>query len=309
MMLIVAALISNAEPSPKNTPFTMQQILKKVEEIKTYHVVLNTKIFPLMLNQDQIEKQKNQDNRQHTINTSTVFGESYKKLRINSQLNMAEFKTKVDLLMIFDGTWQWVEKRISKYEDDRIVAQNISAMKINISATTKDPQNDPFNTAYGISGIGLFRYKDLPGTLKAILSRYDFENHAQEDKNMKNQELFIGKVKDYKNDLQPGADKREDKAKTEENLTKIEKKNTQICKIWVGKEDKLIHAYSLGANMDNSSIYSEIKYNSINQPLPKDIFSYTPPDGINVIDFTKQILQIRRKNEELKRDEFKKTVE
>jgi hypothetical protein len=204
---------------------------------------------------------------------------------------MTEFNTKVEILMIFDVTWQWVEKKISKYEKNQVVDQNISAVKINIPATAKDLQNDPFNTSYGISGIGLFRHKDFPGTLKAILSRYDFNNRALEIKGIKNQEIFIGKIKDYKNN------EKVKEANIEENLSEIEKKNTQICKIWVGKNDRLIHGYSLGSTIDDPSIYTQIEYKSLNQPLPENIFLYIPPDGIQVRDLTKHILQIRRKNE------------
>ena len=189
MLLFIGVFISNAYSLTINTYSSLHEVLRKVEEIKTYHVVLNTKIFPLVLNQEHQKKQENLKNRQQTINTSTVFGQSYKKLRVNSQFNMTEFNTKVEILMIFDVTWQWVEKKISKYENNQVVDQNISAVKINILATAKDLQNDPFNTSYGISGIGLFRHKDFPGTLKAILSRYDFNNRAVEIKGIKNHQV------------------------------------------------------------------------------------------------------------------------
>ena len=286
-LIVLFVSISNAYPLSKNSHPSLHEVLKKVEEIKTYHVVLNTKIFPLMLNQENPDKQENLKNRRQTINTSSVFGESYKKLRINSQFNMTEFNTKVNILMIFDGTWQWVEKKISKYENNKMVDQNISAVKINILATVKDIKNDPFNTSYGISGIGLFKHKDFPGTLKAILSRYSFDDRAVEINSEKNQELFIGKIKGYRNNEQLKSENRE------ENLSEIEKKNTQICEIWVGKNDRMIHGFSLGATIDDPSIYTEIEYKSINQQLPENTFLFIPPDGIQVRDLTKQILQIR----------------
>jgi hypothetical protein len=296
-LLITIVFISNVDPLSKNTSPSFQEVLRKVGEIKTYHVVLNTKIFPLRLDREQQKIQENQNNKRHTINTSTVFGVSYEKLRVNSQVNMIEFNTKVDILMVFDGTWQWVEKKISKYENSKIISQQISAVKIDIATTAKDLENDPFNTSYGISGIGLFRHKDLPGTLNTLLSRYEFDDLTQEIKGLKNQELFIGKLKDYKNNEQLKAGSSEDNIKNKKDMSEIEKKNTQICKIWVGKNDRLIHGFSLGADIDDPSIYTEIEYKAINQTLPKNVFLYNPPDGIQVRDLTKHILEIRRKNE------------
>jgi hypothetical protein len=291
LLFVLFGFISNLYSLSKNTYPLLHEVLKKVEQIKTYHVVLNTKIFPLMLNDGDREKQEKLKNRKQKSNSSIVFGESYKKMRVASRFNMLEFNTKVDILMVFDGTWQWIEKKISKYENDKIVDQNVSAAKINISATAKDLQNEPFNTSYGISGIGLFKHKDLPGTLETILSRYDFDDRIAEIKGTKSQEIFIGRLIDDKKNEQLKANSREKK------LTEIEKKNTQICKIWVGKKDRLIHGFSLGSTIDNPSIHTEIEYKSLNQPLPENIFLYIPPDGIKVKDITKQILQIRQKNE------------
>jgi hypothetical protein len=290
LLFIILVFISNLYPLSKRTHPLLHEVLKKVEQIKTYHVVLHTKIFPLNLNNERREQQENLKNGRQTKSSSIVFGKSYKKMRIDSRFNMVEFSTKVDILMVFDGTWQWIEKKISKYENNKIVDQNVSAAKINIPATAKDLKNEPFNTSYGISGTGLFKHKDLPGTLITILYRYDFDDRAAEIKNSKNQEIFIGRLIDDKNNEQLKAKSKEKK------LVEIEKKNTQICKIWVGKKDRLIHGFSLGSTIDDPSIHTEIEYKSLNQPLPENIFLYIPPDGIQVRDITKQILQIRQKN-------------
>ena len=154
-------------------------------------------------------------------------------------------------------------------------------MKIHIPSVSPDPVNEPFNTIYGIAGIGLFRYKDLPGTFMELLDDYSLVN----DSNKLNSEEIVlsGTKKPAKQNSKTG--------EVDKDLSEFMNKSTYYCKLWVSKNDGLIKAYSIGKSEKRPTMNTEIEYISVNQKLPDDTFSYVPPEGVTVRDTTANILK------------------
>ena len=72
--------------------------------------------------------------------------------------------------------------------------------------------------------------------------------------------------------------------------------STQFCRLWVSKKTGFIKAYLIGKSEERPTMHTEIKYISINEKLPDDIFDYKPPKGIVVRDATDAVLQKVKKN-------------
>ena len=281
--------------SCKNTmQLTVNDVISKVNEIKTYHVLLNTRLYKLDISEiDQnFPKEFNQNNFM-TVNSS-VYGESGKKMRINTVLKSPDFKTEIDLLLIFDGTWLWIEQQLRTQEIERFISPQISAMKIRISEVSPDATKKPFSTIYGISGTGLFRYNDLPGTLKDILTTYKLVRVNKDISGNNKEIIFIGES----DEIALGQVEIKNNAKTNDSskeLSHFINKSTKYCKIWVSKTQCLVNAFLLGASEKQPYIHTKIDYKIVNEILPEGIFLYKPPSGVEVRDITSNILQQRGK--------------
>jgi outer membrane lipoprotein-sorting protein len=161
-----------------------------------------------------------------------------------------------------------------------------SAMKIYIPDVSPDPKNEPFNTIYGQTGTGIFRYKDLPGTFKGILRDYSFSHIENLSKS---QNIIIsgterpGQINSDMNDV-------------DKELRDYIDQSTQFCKLWVSKDTGLVSAYFLGKSEERPTMHTEIEYISVNEKLPKDIFTYIPPEDVIVHDATSSILKKMRQH-------------
>ena len=266
---------------------SIQYVANGIKSIRKYQVNLDTKIFPPNASDlDPNASDKFDPNRFMDVR-SIVFGESGKKMKILTTMKSPELGTEIELMLIFDGTWLWVQQKVKKHPQMKTNKPMISAMKIHIPSVSPDPVNEPFNTIYGITGIGLFKYKDLPGTLIELIEDYSFLHET--DKSKSKDIVFSGTKKPLKQNSKMG--------EVDKDLREFMDKSTNYCKLWVSKNDGLIKAYSIGKSEKRPTMNTEMEYISVNQKLPDDTFSYVPPEGVVVRDATKDILKRNTNNQ------------
>jgi hypothetical protein len=247
---------------------------------------LNTKIFSPNASDLDPKAPDDFDPNRFIEVKSVVFGESGKKMKILITMKNRELGAETESTLIFDGTWLWVQQKLLKYPGMKNNKPMISAMKIHIPSVSPDPINEPFNTIYGVTGTGLFMYKDLPGTFMRIIEDYDLVHDT--DNTEAKFIVFSGTKK-------PGV-KSSVIGDVDEELREYMEKSINYCKLWVSEKDGLINAYSIGKSEKSPKIITKIEYISVNQKLPDDTFLYVPPEGVVVRDATNHILKRKEKN-------------
>ena len=270
--------------SSENNKISIQNVINSINAIQKYQVNLNTKIYsPTASDLGPSTSDEFDPNRFMEVK-SKVFGESGKRMKIQTIMKSPEMGTEIEFTLIFDGTWLWVQQKANKLPQMKTNQPVISAMKIHIPSVSPDPINEPFNTIYGIAGTGLFRYKDLPGTFMKLIEDYSFLNDITltDSKEI----IFSGTKKIIKKDSIKGA--------LDKKLNEFMDTSTKFCKLWVSEDTGRIKAYSVGKSEKRPTMRTEIEYISVNEQLPDDIFTYVPPEGLIVRDSTATILKTQQ---------------
>lgn len=212
---------------------------------------------------------------------STVIGESGKKMKLVTIMPWPESDCEIEITLIFDSTWLWVQNKTTEHPQMITNPPKTAAMKIHIPSVSPDPVNEPFKTFFGISGTGLYREQDLPGTFAEIFKNYDLKNTTS--LKYSNKLIFMEhrKTDQIVSELEG----------TNKELRELMEKTTQFCKLWVSKKTGLITAYLKGESEERPTIHTEIEYLSINEKLPEDTFKYIPPEGVEVKDITSIIVE------------------
>lgn len=237
-----------------------------IASIEKYEVILTTKIYEQGVVDSNTASINQDSSDQFLLVKSTVIGESGKRMKIKTNTGSSELGIHNEHILVYDGTWLWVQHTIKQTKSDQVVNEKISAFKVDITKVSPDPINDPFNTVYGVVGTGLIRYKDFTGTFRELFEKYYFNEII---KNKDGELVYIGRLKEQLAD------------------------NESICKIWLSLEDELIVAYSIGQTKDKPDMFTAIDYVSVNQPLSDDSFDFTPPAGVGVKDITNELLNMR----------------
>lgn len=284
LLILLSGSYSYTLAQEDNSIF-IQRLVNKIDSIKTYHVNLTTKIYPPVISDLNPDASEQFDTTQSITVNTTVVGESGRRMNIKTILGSPEVDPQIDLNLIYDGKWLWVEQKVRKHPKVKSGETITSAMKVHIPSVSPDPEKEPFNTIYGVTGTGLFRYRDLPGTLKEIITLYRLSDiYKPEDSDKIILSGFVNESKDANL-------KKSQSRERDDDLKSFIKNSTRFCKIWVSKESNLIMAYSFGVSDKASSMHVTIDYLNINEKLPDDIFVYKPQKGIVVRDETTNILQ------------------
>ena len=270
----------------KQSEISIRDVNQQIDKIKTYHVKLNTKIYPPEVSDLSQTDSNGFDTNKYAKVESNVFGITGKKMSIETKTIPPDMDLETVSRLINNGIWLWVEIKVKRFPKLTINEPKISAIKIHISDVSPDPENEPFNTIYGQTGTGIFQYTDLPGTLKELIKEYSF-NDIVNSKN--SQEIIFSGIKQI--DLQYA-----EKDMPDKEIRDYIDHSTQFCRLWVSKNTGLIKAYFIGKSEERPTMQTEIEYISINKKLPDDIFVYKPPKGIVVRDATAAVLQNVKKN-------------
>jgi outer membrane lipoprotein-sorting protein len=249
--------------------------------INTYQANLIARMYPSAVANSNSKVAQDFDHDNYMEIKSTVIGESGKKMKLVTIMPWPESDGEIEITLIFDGTWLWVQNKTTEHPQMRSNQPKFAAMKIHIPSVSPDPVNEPFKTFFGISGTGLYREKDLPGTFAEIFENYDLKNTTS-SKNS-NKLIFMGyrKTDRIVTELE-GVNK---------ELRELMDKTTQFCKLWVSKKTGLITGYLKGESEKRPIIHTEIEYIRINEKLPEDTFRYNPTEGVEVKDITSTILE------------------
>lgn len=285
-MILLFICQTHSDASRENIKTLVQKLEQQIDSIQNYQVNLKTKIYPPDASDLDSNAPSDFDPKRFSETNTVVFGESGKRMNMHIFMKSPNADVDTESKLIYDGTWLWVEVKVKKFPNKEIEKPIISAMKIHIPDVSPDPINEPFNTIYGQTGTGIFRYTDLPGTFKELIKDYNFN----EIENLEKAPTIIysGNAKcDRKNSAMEDVDK---------ELRDYINQSTQFCKLWVSKDTGRIEAYLIGKSAERPSMHTEIEYISVNDKLPKDIFTYSPPEGVFVHDATSSILQRMKQN-------------
>ncbi len=264
-----------------NNNYSIHELINSIKDIRKYQVNLITKIFfPSSSDSNPNVHGEHNPNGFMEIK-SVVFGESGKKMKIITTVNSPELGVEMENMLIFDGMWLWVQQKMNKDPHIKTPQPNISAIKIHIPSVSPDPVNEPFNTIYGITGTGLLRYKDLPGTFLELLKRYSFSKVM---KSSNSKEILFSGIKKH-------SEKDEEIKIADKELNEFLDKGTNFCKLWVSENDNRIVAYFIGKSEKSPTMKTKIDYITVNEQLPENIFLYIPPKGVVVRDVTDHILK------------------
>ena len=219
---------------------SIQYIINSINSIKEYHVNLNTKIYrPSRSDIDPSVPDEFDPNDFMSIR-SVVFGKSGEKMKLVTTTESPELGVQMEIMLIFDGTWLWVQQKVNKHPQmEKNDEPMISAMKFHIQSVSPDPVNEPFNTVYGASGTGLFRYKDLPGTFFQLIEDYDLAKNTS--KSNLNDLVFTGLMR---------PDKQYSKIEgIDQELAEFADATSKYCTLWISEDNGYIRAYSLGRSV------------------------------------------------------------
>jgi hypothetical protein len=268
------------------TKVSIQDAATAIDAIQTYEVNLHTKIYPPTAADLDPNKSDEFDQNYFMEVNSKVYGQAGKIMKIVTITKQPKLDFEIEHTLIFDGTWLWVQQKVNKNLQMTSKQPMVSAMKIHIPSVSPDPKNEPFNTFYGISGMGLIRYKDLPGTFKYLVDNYSLANGIKPT--FSNEIIFSG--------IKKSSETKGEKEKGANEFFEFMDKNTIFCKLWISDNNGRITAYSIGKSEKRPSIHTKIEYISVNKQMSDDIFSYAPPAGITVRDVTADILKQKEKN-------------
>ena len=250
----------------------IHNIVESIDSVQTYHARLKVNLFA--------PSSKGFD-PEHTIDSETeIYGETGKRMNIKTNLQMDELGSVTEWRQIFDTNNLWVQTRVRKINTDEILKTKV--VKINIQSTSSDIKNKPFETIYWLSGIGIFKYKDLPGTLYQILYDYNFDKGYKYE--FSNHIVFHGLRKSNEKLQKLGID--------DDSLKEFLELSTRFSAIWVAKDTGLIDEYSIGESDKRPYIHTKITYISVNKEIPDHIFIYKPPEGVLVEDITSSLLEM-----------------
>ena len=285
-MLIILAVhyitaMSRIFASTEKSKESINTVYDVVESINTYQANLIARIYPSAVVNNNSKADEDFDYENFMEIKSTVYGESGKKMKLVTNFDSQEVDCEMEITLVFDGTWLWVQNKTTENLKNRQSQPKYVVMKIHISSVSPDPISEPFNTFFGISGTGLYRNQDLPGTYTEILNSYDLT--ISTSLNESDEFLFKGYRKlEQKIPEFEGVDK---------ELSELMEKTTRFCKLWVSKETGLIKAYSKGQSDERPTILTQIDYINVNEKLPEDTFKYIPPEGVVVRDITSTIME------------------
>ena len=131
-LLIVLFFLScsslSTENSEQNVIF-IRDVNQEIANIKTYHVKLNTRIYPPEVSGMSPSGSKDFDTTKYVKVESNVFGITGKKIRIETKTIPPDVDMETSSRLINDGIWLWVEIKVTKFPKLKINEPKVSAIK------------------------------------------------------------------------------------------------------------------------------------------------------------------------------------
>jgi hypothetical protein len=271
----------------------LESVEKIINSIENYHVVLDTFIFQKGVNKDNLTNMNANGKNMSIKSNASLYGISGKKMKIDAFIAPPKIGMKTHIHLVYDGIWLWIEKKNVVNNRSGSANSKILVYKVNIPDVSPDPRGMPFHTIYGISGIGLYRYEDFPGTLLKIINNYDFSKNNL-NKSYSKDRVLLGKIKES---VLSNEKKQYNSSKAKLGAEYYIMSNMKYCTLWVQNDKKRINAYAFGRSSKEIRMYTQVKYLSINSSLQNDVFYYKPPYGIQVKDITSFLLESIKNNE------------
>ena len=197
-----------------------------------------------------------------------VFGQPPDKLKTITTFDDTIDSTTTNL---YDGNYQWVVTRRGKHKQ---------TIRINLSKTTN--RKMPFDTNYYIFGTGLLSGEDYIGTIRNLLSIYNFRAKCDKEKI-----LFIGEINPH--NFKEYAKNKKSFKKNKAQIISFLKRFSNLL-ISFKKNGFLPIEYTLGNPHKPNLFHVVFSDFIINQGLSSNTFKYKPIKDNEPIDITKSLL-------------------
>ena len=201
--------------------------------------------------------------------TSRVVGKKPANLRIQQSIQTPE--NNVDYLVVFDGTTQWIETRTKG---------SVQAMKLKIAAFTH--KDRPFDTGYYLNGTGLLTGEDYIGTIVNLLNFYNLKSGCNKNYATLSGMIIDEKFSNYAVNIKT--------RRSEPDSVRRYIDEFGYLEIIVDTENWVVNSYKLGQDKDNIRIQVRFKNTQFDKLRNNKIFRYEPPQGIQVLDITDDII-------------------
>lgn len=178
---------------------------------------------------------------------------------------------------VFDGTHQWVQQG---------EGSEARALKVNLKKTTSDQR--PFDTGYYLMGTGLLNGEDFPSTIQKLTSLYNLEAECS-DSGIE----LTGTVKS--DEFLSYAKKRNSPQTGTKNVERF-KEQFGYLTLSLDHENLMVQGYSMGPSSTNQRLKVSFSNIELNPDLNENTFDYTAPNGVEIRDITKTILNRRNAN-------------
>ena len=188
----------------------------------------------------------------------------------------------LEAVMVFDGSWQWVDTK--KLKEEKLVQRTIHK----VSAALAPPKS-PFKTGYHYSGTGLTDGLDYIGTFVQILELYDLEfTVAKNGYRVYSGDINREKVRAFL--------KSQGKEFLFERAYPEGKKTVQIH-IFIDARTHLPMGFSQGDDPGKPDYFLQVSKLKINPIFPDGTFTYEAPSRWAVFDSTKKAIAGRKMTE------------
>ena len=271
-----------AHAKPTKTPRLLQQVQKRLSQLRTYQVTMKTIVHPPGTTSSKKPQKM-------TI-LSELWGKRGKRLRMKLQRFYEGRGFRMKFHMVFDGTWQWVDSSVYLHKRKA----RASAIRINLARTTT-PQR-PFDTGYSVRGMGLYPGEDYIETVRLML------DHYRDWKSEGNQTIEGDVCARWQGKMNPSkmlAYLQTTSQNQTLQLTSLRKVIARLTAmrltVLVSKKHRILRAYRIVHPKESFSMdvtFSKLRWNP---KLPAKTFVYTPPKEPPVQDITSRILRARQR--------------
>lgn len=202
--------------------------------------------------------------------TSEIKGMLPNLMRIDMTIKQAD--SAINMSSIFDGSHQWIETKYPSFTE-------VSKIELG-RVTTKDR---PFDTSYYLMGSGLLNGEDYPATVSTLISVYDVSAKCTKNNielsgplNIKNFAHYMGSKKTIN---------------SVESRVKKYSDNFGFSHLVFDNKTLALKEYSLGTKENPGFFSARYENLQLNRGLISMAFTYTPPQDVQPVDITKDLLE------------------
>jgi outer membrane lipoprotein-sorting protein len=201
--------------------------------------------------------------------SGNVWGDTKQRMRLELKLLGEARPTR--WILVFDGRYQWLETQAGRLHE---------VARVDLSTVARPER--PFDTRLEVYGSGLAAGDDFPGTIRWLLSVYDYRVDCKADVNVLRGTINKERLAEW---MRRRAIKwSEDESQSFSALFGVSTVDASPSGAVMG--------YSAGPRGGSATISVKFLDLVINQRLESAVFKFNPPSHVRVTDVTKQVAAV-----------------